>query len=143
MLRAITLTGLVALLGAALIGAFDEGAESVTSDGAVRVDYQRAIRAGNGFTATVAMEPATCEGMTISIDLEYAELIDDLAVQPEPDSESVPDGDRLVWKFEGANPAQVRISGRAADGWGPPVTGALGVECGKAYELELTTKRVP
>lgn len=142
-LRVIALSGLVAFLVAALFGAFDESAQSATPDGAVTVEYQRSIRPGNGLDIMVSLENASCEDLTLTLDREYAELIDNLALQPEPESETTLADGRIVWQFEGDNPAWVRASGHAADGWSPPVTGTLGVDCGESYEVELTTRRVP
>src|SRR5699024_6988255 len=113
------------------MGAFDESAESVSPDGAVRAEHHRSIRPGNTFD------------ITVSLDGEYAGLFEELAVQPEPDSATALPGGRLAWRFEGDNPAWVKIAGEAADGWSPPVTGALGIECGMSYELDLTTRWVP
>lgn len=142
-LRGLALAGLTVFLMAALMGAFDESDQSVTPDGAVRADYHRSIRPGNNFDITVSLENASCEGLTVSLDGEYAALFEELAVQPEPDSATALPGGRLAWQFEGGNLAWVKITGEAADGWSPPVTGALGIECGKSYELDLTTRWVP
>lgn len=142
-LRGLALAGLTVFLVVALMGAFDESAESVSPDGAVRAEYHRSIRPGNTFDITVSLENVSCDGLTVSLDGEYAGLFEELAVQPEPDSATALPGGRLAWRFEGDNPAWVKIAGEAADGWSPPVTGALGIECGKSYELDLTTRWVP
>lgn len=142
-LRLISLAALVAFLVTALVGTFDQSAHSITPDGAVRADYQRSIRPGNSLEIVVSLEHASCENLTVSLGREYAELFEGLTVQPEPDAaRAIADG-RIAWEFEGEQPAWVRISGEAADGWSPPVAGTLGVDCGASYELELTTRRVP
>lgn len=141
-LRTITLIGLVVFLVVALVGFFEREEHITTPDGLVSVDYPSSIRAGNPFDVLVSLRSPDCDVLVLSLDGAYVEIIEELIVQPQPDSEGADADGAHRWEFTG-QPSWVRISGDAAAGRSPPVVGELTVECGKAYGMELRTRRVP
>ncbi len=114
------------------------------------MEYPSVTRAGNDIEVLVRItspEELPSE-VDVLLDESYLTIFEDLAVVPEPDSQTATTagGLRVTVKTEpGSDSTWVRLTGRASDEWRPRFDGDLRIDLGSGEPARLTfhTWRMP
>ncbi|GAA1406622.1 hypothetical protein AUR04nite_05590 [Glutamicibacter uratoxydans] len=151
MMSMVTLAFVACLIVAALCGLFDR--ESTKTHGIsgqrVEVDYQSIARAGNEveLEIRVSSEKPLSKELTVQLSEEYLKFFEDLAVFPDPDSQTANGDGALSFTISVPNDATktvVRVTGRASDQWDIYTPGTLQVQSGSAkHNISIATWRIP
>ncbi len=140
-----------AIVLAAAFGAFDiESSAERSQDGLhVQVRHPGVARAGNEIELEILVESDTplTETFTLRLTDDYLLFFEDLAVFPDPESQSADETGAVEFEVAAQPDATrmlVRVTGRASDRWDLRTSGNLRVEVGAStVDVPFTTWRVP
>lgn len=147
----VTLVVVAGFIIAALVGLFDrEATRTAEASGqSVEVEYQSVARAGNEveLEIRVSSQNPLPKQLTVYLTEEYMKFFEDLAVFPDPESQTADGEGTVAFTLSAPKNARetvIRITGRASDQWDFHTPGIIQVQSGlEKIEIPVVTWRVP